>query len=199
MKEEEIIWYEENWNRHKTGRKAVTHGRVWKLTNNIWNEPYEGGMSNMSFRNCRCWKKKRKTHYLIKPVKVEKTRKPKEREHWRYKKPYHSCSYRSFIWNRYIKQKRYASYSWDKFYSALGFMENIQINDILVWKEGWPSAYFGSNGRKQYKVRNKSYSNWDDRESLYIEYQEIGDDWDCWGYKNLDIWEFLKHYRQKVA
>ena len=56
MKEEEIEWFADNWNRGKSGRKAESHGRSWKLTNDIWDERHEGHMSNMNWRNCRCWK-----------------------------------------------------------------------------------------------------------------------------------------------
>lgn len=195
MKEEEIIWYEENWNRHKTGRKAESHRRVWKLTNDIWDETFEGGRSNMSFRNCKCWKKKRKTHYLIKPVLVEKIRKPKEKEHWRYKKICHTTLYYNLVYHRMRKQKLY--YSRDEFYSALGFMENLKLNDIIVWKDG----YYGDGRGKQYKVRGKGYSNWGDRDSLNIKCEVI-EKYNPYLFterKIIDIWEFLKYYKQKVA
>ncbi len=83
MTEEEIEWYEDNWNRTKTGRDAKSNGRVWKLTNNIWDEPREGESSSENFRNCRCWKKKRKDHYIIKKIHKIKKRKPVSKEHWR--------------------------------------------------------------------------------------------------------------------
>ena len=94
MTEEEIEWYEDNWNRSKTGREAESHGRVWKLTNDIWDEPREGEMNSANFRNCKCWKKKRKDHYIVKKILKVKKRKPEEKEHWRQKRALYWWNYR---------------------------------------------------------------------------------------------------------
>lgn len=205
MKEEEIIWHEENWNRHKTGRKAESHRRVWKLTNDIWDEKFEGCMSSMNCRNCRCWKKKRKTHYLVKPVLAEKTRKPKEKEHWRYKVHMHTWAYnyQHRMRRRIRRLKEYDSYTWDTFYSALGFMEdNIKIQDTLLWEKGWSAAHFGYGGKK-HVVRKKFYKDWGDRDTLQIEIEVVDKRYNYeYGWderKVIDIWEFLKYYKQKVA
>lgn len=161
MTEEELDWFEENWNKGKNGRKAESHRRVWKLTDNIYDEPYEGRMSNPNFRNQKCWKKKRKTHYLIKKVHEPKKRKPKEREHWRYKKPYHGYGYTTVAYKRWgDKQPKYLE--WDEVYSNLGFLESLNVGDYLRK----PNNYY--NGDKFYRVREKDYTDYGDEFSLYI-------------------------------
>lgn len=96
--EEDFEYYEENWNKHKIGRKAISNGREWKLFVNAW-DLYDGYQWK---DNLKCWKSHRKTHYRIKKVHENKKRKPKEREHWRYNKNVHSYK---VIRQEYLRQK----------------------------------------------------------------------------------------------
>ena len=127
--ENELIWYEENWNSHLTGRKAESHRRSWKLREDIWDTPREGCMSNENFRNQRCWKKKRKTHYRIKPIKKVKKRKPAQREHWRYKS--NSEFSRIPHWSKNAIDNR----------QAIVFLERLLPGDFIIQSGKWNSYY----------------------------------------------------------
>ena len=194
MKEKEIEWFEDNWNRGKSGRKAQSHGRVWKLTDDIWNETYEGGMSNENFRNCKGWKRNRKTQYIIKPTLVKKNRKLKEREHWRFKKSCHSWRYRAYHQNKYIKLRNEKRLIWD--YNSLGVMESINIGDVVKIKSlkcYWSTAIC--------KVSAYGYDDWGKRETLYLILSKISTDYspymDFYS-KIIRIDEFHKSFIKKI-
>ena len=94
-------------------------------------------------------------------------------------------------------RKKYVSYTWDTFYSALGFMESLQDNDIIAYKKNIYRVNGNYDGRR--KVNGFGFSDWGDRESLYITYYE--DSWEDWDgtKRKIDIWEFLSKYKQKIV
>jgi len=108
MTNEEIEWYEENWHNGQTrfnkNRAQATDSRSYKLGVNVWDLPYEGGESPHYWMDRRCWKSNRKTHYKIPKIKKYKKRKSAEKEHWRYKKPYHSWSWKNTQWRKTRKE-----------------------------------------------------------------------------------------------
>ena len=102
MTQEEIEWYEENWcrgrTRFNTDRAKATDSRSYKLGVNLWDLPYDGGSNPCYYMDINCWKSQRKTHYRIPKVKKEKKRKKPHKEHWRFKKPYHSYGWKNLRW-----------------------------------------------------------------------------------------------------
>ena len=75
MTEEELEWFELNWNKGMSGRKAISNRREWKLWHNMWDD--EGSGNYYSDRHC--WKSSRKEHYQIKHPRKNKKRKPEEK------------------------------------------------------------------------------------------------------------------------
>lgn len=178
MKEQEIEWFEENWNRGKSGRKAEFNPRVWKLRNDIWDEPFEGGMSNENYRNARRWKQHRKAQYRIKKVHTEKKRKPREKEHWRYKKHCHGwkfkyglkCFRRSFRRNQRLDEPKWS-------YESLRFMESLSAGVFLKRRTyGYRNMMF--------KVSNYGYTDWGKEETRYLILQQYEK-----AYTFSDVWQ----------
>lgn len=194
MKEKEIEWFENNWNRGKSGRKAQSHGRVWKLTDDIWNEHWEGGKNEYYYNDARCWKSIRKNQYHIKKVLPKKNRKLKEREHWRFKQSCHSWHYRNYHQNKSVKLRNEKKLVWD--YNSLGVMESIKIGDVIKIKSlkcYWSTAVC--------KVSAYGYDDWGKRETLYLVLKKIST-----GYspfmeffsKIIRIDEFHKSFIKKI-
>ena len=125
MKEEEIIWHEENWSRGKNTIKSMCHsGRTSKITNRLyWQGPWgDYGYDNYN-NDKRSWKTNRKNQYHIKKVLPEKKRKPREREHWRDKRniSWLGVGYYKLLRLKQLKRKEYISYSWMIFTVHLEF------------------------------------------------------------------------------
>jgi len=105
MTTEELEWFEENWNRGKTGRKAISHSREWKLHPL---EPWGDHWDSYYYWDCNCWKSQRKTQYRIPKPKKHKKRKPREKEHWRFKKNHHTYEYHHHLYREaWLKRKQW--------------------------------------------------------------------------------------------
>lgn len=106
MKKEEIEWYEDNWNRGKNRRDSSETSREFKKNSPLWID--WGEKWSHYYGDSRCWKSNRETQYRIKKEKKNKKRKPKDKEYWRFKKPYHSIGWHNDLIFKINAEKRKA-------------------------------------------------------------------------------------------
>jgi hypothetical protein len=107
MNEEEIEWFEDNWEKGKPVLKRTTSNKEYKLINEPWHCWWDAPHEDSHYHgDKRCWKSKRKVHYHIPKPKKNKKRKSPEKEHWRYKRNCHTLYYLILSWEYERKKLR---------------------------------------------------------------------------------------------
>jgi hypothetical protein len=104
MTEEELEWYEENWQKGKTLKESTTDNREYKSQHVPWWVDWERG-PNYYRRDTNCWKTQRKTHYRVPKKKKKKKRKDRSKEHWRYKINYSYWRWYSWRNPQFVKER----------------------------------------------------------------------------------------------
>jgi len=187
MEESELEWFEDNWNRGKCARKAISYRRTWKLFHDRWDDE----APSEYYGDHRCWKSTRKTHYQVKKIHKVKRRKPKEREHWRYKCHLTYSCLRSLGF--YKRPTRFYYYV-DDAYGALGFMESLKDGDFLKKKDFHEGGYHND---VMYEFAGMGYDD-ESREGLFVMLRAVEAYSSEWRGNKVKWLDFHMHWQQKV-